>query len=307
MGGGTQLSREHKGRLVDRSEGVDVIACENCGFVHIEPLPDAEALERDYRENYYEDKVRDRLTYYERDRDWWMISHGDVLAEIDAARPSGGDRKLLDVGCGGGLFLEAARSAGWQALGVEPGRAAVEHCRSKGLEVILNTFEGASPELSGPFDVVHMRNVLEHVPDPAAMVAMAAGLVAPGGLLVAIVPNDYNPIQKALREYEGYRPWWVAVKHHLNYFDFSSLEGLVARHGLDPVSRFCSYPIDLFLAMGDNYIETPELGRESHLRRVRMETFFEKANLSATRRALYRSFADAGLGREACIIARRPA
>lgn len=301
------MAANHKGAVVDRSEGVDVIACETCGFVHIDPLPEADVLARDYRDNYYEDAERDRLTYYERDRDWWMISHGDVLAEIGAALPEGGGRRLLDVGCGGGLFLEAAKAAGWETLGIEPGRAAVEHCRAKGLEVILDTFEGAAPSLSGPFDVVHMRNVLEHVPDPSAMVATAAGLVAPGGLLILIVPNDYNPIQKALREHEGYRPWWIAVKHHLNYFDFASLEALTVRHGLQPVSRFCSYPIDLFLAMGDNYVETPTLGRESHLRRVRMENLFEKSGLSQTRRALYRSFADAGIGREACVIARRKA
>lgn len=300
------MGGKHEGRVIDRSEGIDVIDCEDCGFIHIRPLPDAEALERDYRDNYYEDEARDRLAYYERDRDWWMISHGDVLAEITDRMAPGAGRKLLDVGCGGGLFLEAARAAGWQVLGVEPGRAAVEHCRSKGLDVLQDTFDGAAPGLPAPFDVVHMRNVLEHVPDPSAMIARAAGLLAPGGLLVAIVPNDYNPIQKALRDHEGYRPWWVAVKHHLNYFDFESLERLATRHGLEPLSRFCSYPIDLFLAMGDNYVETPALGRESHLRRVRMETLFERSGLAATRRALYRSFADAGLGREACIIARRP-
>lgn len=296
---------EHKGQLVDKFDEICVIQCETCGFIHISPLPDPEALERDYRDNYYEDEARDRLAYYERDRDWWMISHGDVLAEIGSHMVPGTGRKLLDIGCGGGLFLEAARAAGWQVLGVEPGRAAVEHCRSKGLEVLQNTFDGAAPELPGPFDVIHLRNVLEHVPDPLAMVAKAASLLAPGGLLVVIVPNDYNPIQKALREQEGYRPWWVAVKHHLNYFNFESLERLASRHGLAPVSRFCSYPIDLFLAMGDNYIDTPSLGRESHLKRVRMETLFEKSGLASTRRALYRSFAEAGLGREACVIARR--
>ena len=295
---------EHGGKVLDSSEGRDVIACETCGFVHISPLPDARALEQDYKDNYYDDVTRDRIAYYERDRDWWMVSYGDVLAEIENQLAPGSGRRLLDVGCGAGIFLEAASMAGWEATGVEPGHTAASHCQGKGLTVIEDTFEGAVSGLREPFDVVHMRNVLEHVPAPAAMIEEAARRLKPGGLLVAVVPNDYNPIQKALRKVEGYRPWWVAVKHHLNYFDFESLEGLVTARGFEPVSRFCSFPIDLFLAMGDNYVETPEIGRASHLRRVRMENLFEQAGLAETRRDLYRSFANAGLGREACVVAR---
>jgi SAM-dependent methyltransferase len=292
--------RLHGGSAIDRVGDAAIIDCAVCGFRHVWPLPSESQIREHYRKTHYADGERDRIAYYERDRDWWMLTYGDVIAEVGQATTR---RRLLDVGCGAGLFLEAAALHGFTCVGVEPSAVAAAHCRGKGLTILETEFEGAATLPVGSADVIHMRNVLEHVREPRALVESAAEVLPPGGLLVAAVPNDYNPVQRAARA-GGVRPWWLAVPHHLNYFDFNSLAGLIESVGFEIVGKTTSFPIDLFLLMGIDYVENPSLGRECHLKRVALETRLEQAGEGAARRALYRAFATAGVGREAIVLAR---
>lgn len=293
----------HRGEVLDTGEGYDVIDCVLCGYKHINPLPEICDSETLYREKHYDDGERDRLTYYERDRDWWLINYGDVLNEISRYITLKNESVLIDVGCGAGIFLEAAKIHGWNAIGIEISEIAANHCTNKGLQVINESFTDQISSLPDGIRVIHMRNVLEHVPDPSSLISFAYNKLEKGGLLIAAIPNDYNPIQNGLREVNGTRPWWVAVPHHLNYFDFDSLEKLIKNNGFTLKGRFSSFPIDLFLTMGDDYVKTPELGREAHLRRVEFENFMQRAGLEKLRREMYRSFANLNIGREAMVFA----
>ena len=64
--------------------------------------------------------------------------------------------------------------------------------------------------------------------------------------------------------------------------------------------------MEAFLMMGENYIGDPALGRACHNRRKNFDLAFEAAGLKETRRAFYRALAEAGLGREAVVIAVKP-
>jgi hypothetical protein len=130
-------------------------------------------------------------------------------------------------------------------------------------------------------------------------------MLKPGGLLCLIVPNDYNPIQEALRSVCNFPSWWVAPPHHINYFDTKSIENLVDRAGMKILNKEATFPIDLFLIMGDNYIGNDELGRLCHTKRKTLEINLEKAGLGELRHQLYRSFAEVGIGREIQIIGRK--
>jgi hypothetical protein len=103
----------------------------------------------------------------------------------------------------------------------------------------------------------------------------------------------------------GTRPWWLAPPHHLNYFDFDSLQGLLSRLGLDVLEAMTSFPMELFLLMGEDYVGNDELGRACHARRKKFDLSLESAGLGAVRRRLYGALAKAGLGREAIIVARK--
>jgi hypothetical protein len=128
-----------------------------------------------------------------------------------------------------------------------------------------------------------------------------------GGLVCIVVPNDYNPFQEALRNTMGHLPWWVAPPHHVNYFDFDSLESLLGRLGFEVLLQEATFPIDMFLLMGDNYVGNDVLGRQCHVRRKSLEQALSAAGLATLKRQLYQAMAQLGLGREVLLIARKPA
>ncbi len=150
-----------------------------------------------------------------------------------------------------------------------------------------------------------MSLVLEHIPDPAALLALAHGQLDDGGLLCVVVPNDFNPFQLVARDHLEFNPWWVAPPHHINYFNFSSLQKLLERCGFEVIHKEATFPIDMFLLMGDNYIGNDELGRACHGKRKMLELNLSRAGMAEIKRHLYQSLANIGLGREVVLIARK--
>jgi SAM-dependent methyltransferase len=293
---------DHDGPLVTRAHKFDVIACEVCGFRHVIPLPEPASLERAYREAYYAQEKPTFLAHAGEDQEWAELAQRDRLESFEALLPAT-RRRLLDVGAGPGFFLKTAAARGWKVLGIEPSRQAAAHSRGLGVETVEGFFNAETAPLLGRFDVVHLNNVLEHVPHPVEIVRLARDLLTPGGLICLNVPNDFTPFQQSARRTLTLSEWWVAPPHHLNYFDFDSLSRLVTRLGFQVRERSTSFPMELFLLMGLDYTKDKELGRACHTQRKRFDLSLEQAGFKETRRAFYRALAAAGLGREAVVIA----
>jgi SAM-dependent methyltransferase len=154
------------------------VRCEGCGLVWVWPRPDdvlaaSAAVYDGARAADDRREARARA----RQRAW-----------LRGLRLPMGAR-LLDVGCGAGLLLEAARAAGLEAVGVDAAgdRAAEARARS-GAVVHAGTLETLPDEL-GRFDVIRMNQLIEHVASPRALLAAARGRLAPGGALHLATPN----------------------------------------------------------------------------------------------------------------------
>jgi 2-polyprenyl-6-hydroxyphenyl methylase/3-demethylubiquinone-9 3-methyltransferase len=146
-----------------------------------------------------------------------------VRAQFIAERTALAGSRVLDVGCGGGLLAEALARAGARvtAIDLAPGMIEVArlHAAESALAVdyrLVAAEEVAAAEPAG-FDVVTCMEMLEHVPEPAAMTATLARLLRPGGalfvstlnrnlrsFLLAIVGAEYllNLIPRGTHEYE---------------------------------------------------------------------------------------------------------
>ncbi len=107
---------------------------------------------------------------------------------IDQHSPVAG-KHLLDVGCGGGILSESMAQRGARVTGIDMGEAPLSvariHQLESGVEVdyLQSTAEELAAKRPGEFDIVCCLEMLEHVPDPAAVVEACARLVAPGGSL----------------------------------------------------------------------------------------------------------------------------
>jgi SAM-dependent methyltransferase len=294
----------HQGPSVARSKGYDVIHCEMCGFRHVVPLPDAHAVEQEYRQTYYTQEKPTFLAHAGEDQQWAELAQTDRLECFERILgPT--RRRLLDIGSGPGYFLKTAMSRGWQVRGVEPSRQAAANARDLGVDVVEGFFGPESAPSIGRFDAVNLNNVLEHLADPIGVLLAARDILEPGGVICVNVPNDFSPLQIAAVAACGTSEWWVAPPHHLNYFDFATLSNLLERAGFEVREKTTSFPMEAFVLMGDDYTKDPVLGRASHGKRKKFDLALEAAGLKETRKAFYRALAETGIGREAVVVAVR--
>jgi len=141
---------------------------------------------------------------------------------IDAVAPLKGKR-VLDVGCGGGILADAMARKGASVLGIDLAGKALKvaqlhalEAQTEGVQYCEISAEALAAEQPGSFDVVTCMEMLEHVPDPSSVVKACAALVKPGGhvffstinrnakaFLFAIVGAEYllNMLPRGTHEY----------------------------------------------------------------------------------------------------------
>ena len=295
----------HQGRIFDVKDGFHVIDCETCGFKHIVPIPTIDELDAVYKQEYYS---REKPLYLERHRedlDWWNMVYDERYDFFEKHLPRE-RREIIDVGSGPGYFLLRGKQRGWNVQGIEPSSQAAEHSRSLGIKIFEDFLNQNSIQKFNKYDAVHTSEVLEHIPDPEDMLKNTFRLLNPGGIICVSVPNDYNPLQYALRVACGYEPWWVAPPHHINYFDFDSLAALLQKIGYNILRKESSFPMEQFLLMGDNYVGNDSLGRECHGRRKEYEHALVHSGLSELKKQLELFYSTCSIGRTAVIYAIRP-
>lgn len=189
-----------------------IVRCEGCGLVR-QLDPPVAPYEEAEDEEYLTEERGIRQTFRE------------VLERVARHHPSTG--RLLDVGCGPGLLLDEARTAGWEPKGIEPSAWGASQSQAKGLDVVQGTLESVELEPSS-FDAIVAADVIEHVTDPADFAARIASLLAPGGVVFIATPNVASGIARLLRRW-----WWSIIPNHLWFFSPETLGSLLRKAGLD--------------------------------------------------------------------------
>ena len=152
---------------------------------------------------------------------FWRIR---CLESIIAREPKR-EMRVLDVGCGYGSFLDAARSRGCAVSGIDFDEKKVAFARARGIEdARVAAFETYASENPGKkFDIITFFQVLEHVDDPISFIENVAALLAPGGYILFDVPNRRGLLRSATGIMD-YPP------HHLTRWDMTALSVFLDGH-----------------------------------------------------------------------------
>lgn len=284
------------------------------GFFQLDPVPDPATLNAFYQSRYYDllrqggraPELRKLLDVGgERDAELAWLQAALYPDIGDCIAPYVGTREVLDVGCGPGDLVAWLCAQGWRVAGLDPSTDAVANARARGVDADCATLEAwaEQPGNAGRYGAITLVNVLEHVPDPLAVLSALRGMLAPGGVVAFRVPNDFTALQAAAEAAGVERKhWWVAAPDHINYFAPDSARAACAHAGLEVVDLMGDFPMEFFLLMGVNYVDQPSEGKTAHaLRRS-----FEMAMPKPMRQSLYRAYAQQGLGRNILVTARRP-
>lgn len=107
--------------------------------------------------------------------------------------------RVVDVGCGNGMFLDVAKQFGWSTLGIELDPAAAKVVRAMGHEVIQGTYE-ALAVFDHEIDCIICSHVLEHVHDPKALFRAMSDALKPGGVILLSLPNAGSIVRSAVSD-----------------------------------------------------------------------------------------------------------
>jgi methionine biosynthesis protein MetW len=162
--------------------------------------------------------------------------YGTHQAILDLVQPGA---RLLDVGAAGGYLSELAQKTRQASvLAVEPDATGCAECRARGVDVlegdVADLLASGAIAAHGPFDQVLLADVLEHMPDPAPVLAQIVDLLHPGGTAIVSVPNIAY-VRARLSLLAGrwrYEDTGIFDRTHLRFFDRRGITELVQSAGL---------------------------------------------------------------------------
>ena len=215
------LCGEDNYRLLFAKEEFNVVRCNKCGLIYINPrLTESELVEfvsGDFYRQHYVPSAFDVQENWRR--------HKIFLRKLRNYFKNG---HLVDVGCASGLLLAAAREEGWEVKGVDISEPGVTYGRNKlGLDIFLGELEEAKyPDEY--FDVVTCMDTIEHVQNPYALLKEANRILRQGGLIVVSTPN-FNGLTRLFVSAK----WTTFVSGHLYYFTRETARQILEKNGFE--------------------------------------------------------------------------
>ncbi len=153
-----------------------------------------------------------------------LLRYEEVLDSFEPYRKSG---RILETGCGSGIFMQRAAMRGWSVHGTEIGAHALIAAQSRGVNMAEGPLNPANYP-PGHFDIVCSIEVIEHLREPRTELRNVMAVLRPGGLFYVTTPN-FNCLARRVSPSD----WNVAsYPEHLSYFTPRTLDHMLSSEGL---------------------------------------------------------------------------
>jgi len=206
----------------------DIGQCDACGLLFRNPRPTQAEIARSYNTGstfaVWQEEEAARAQMWKR--------RARIVQRFQARG------KLLDIGTGDGRFLQTCRALGYNVVGTEVSEAGASYARRNGFDVKMGQITDIElPKES--FDIATIWHVLEHVPEPRAVLRKVHSLLRPGGILAVAVPNEENFfVRRRLRvpnKTSPFDPLQFGGEIHLTYFRPATLYATLKSAGFEVI------------------------------------------------------------------------
>jgi len=204
----------------------DVVACDRCGAA----FADTPITQREYDELYAQrSRYAAGPAAHASDSDRDIGRFREMAAEISRTVPDTSSR-IVDVGCANGQMLAALSDVGYQNLiGVDPSPACVQQAQTiHGARAYVGSLS-EMPANAGPYDVVILSHVLEHVRDVKPALDSLERFLSGGAILYVEVPDASRYVDFTWSPFQDFN------SEHINHFSLTSLANLLRQCGFRPL------------------------------------------------------------------------
>lgn len=198
-----------------------LVQCRECDLVFVSPRVHAPTIVASYSEG--EDPT---FVSQAEARERTFAKSVERIEEL-----TGGPGRVFDIGTAGGSFLAAAKARGWEVDGCEPNKwLASWGKRHYGIDIRPGPLTDHDLPTAA-YDVVTLWDVVEHLPQPSAILERAKALVKPGGYLIVTFPDYGSPSARLLGRF-----WPFLSSVHLYYFSKRTMDRMLSKAGFEVVT-----------------------------------------------------------------------
>jgi len=213
-----------------------IVECSNCGFVFLKNAP-AQTLTGIYQEGYFKGSCRNEDTFNVSGWDYFDSEHylavrcksRDALDSIESFISPG---RILDIGCGPGIFLAEALSRGWAPYGFDLSDFAIRYANKElGLHNVKKMDAEDIDYKDNSFEAITLFHVIEHVLNPRELMETSYRIIKQGGILIIETPDICT--RRAKKAGADWK--YLKIPEHLNYFSLKTLSRLLNEVGFRPL------------------------------------------------------------------------
>ncbi|OGG12605.1 hypothetical protein A3D77_04680 [Candidatus Gottesmanbacteria bacterium RIFCSPHIGHO2_02_FULL_39_11] len=223
--------------VLEKSKGkYKLYRCNKCELVFVYPLPNESELNKYYEKFNYslgfesENQIR-------KDSNKTLISLKYLMKT---------GKKLLDIGCGAGFFLDEARKKGFIVEGTDMSNEVIRYARDRlKLKVFRGNFNSINIDKlkKNRYDAITLIQFIEHITSPHRIIENVYSILKPDGIICIVTPNINGWLYKILKSEYNY----LIPPEHVIYYSSKTLSKLLNFHKLKPIKvETWGYPDDMY-------------------------------------------------------------